>query len=74
MYLPYARPELAIRYIAKRHPDFIVLDDLSADGFPYARDWLARGIPDARAELLHEEQGPNAQIKIYRWRDPAPTP
>jgi hypothetical protein len=74
MYLPYARPELAIRYIAKRHPDFIVLDDMSAVGFPYARDWLARGIPDARAELIHEEQGPNAQIKIYRWRDLAPTP
>jgi hypothetical protein len=74
MYLPYARSDLAIRYVAKRHPDYIVLEDMTADGFPYTREWLTNGIPDTRAELIHEERGPMARIKIYRWRDPAPSP
>lgn len=74
MYLPYARSELAIQYVAKRKPDFIVLETLTADGFPYTRQWFEQGIPDPRAELIHEESGPAARIKIYRWRDPAPSP
>jgi hypothetical protein len=74
MYLPYARSDLAIRYVAKRRPDFIVLESITADGLPYTRGWLEKGIPDARAQLIHEERGPNAQIKIYRWSDPAGSP
>jgi hypothetical protein len=73
MYLPYARPELAIRYIAKKKPDFIVLDNYTFNGFPYTREWFEKGIPDPRARLIHEELGHN-QFKIYRWVDPAPAP
>jgi hypothetical protein len=74
MYLPYARADLAIRYVAKRRPDFIVLETNTEDGFPYARKWIEQGIPDPRAELIHEERGLSARIRIYRWRDPASPP
>jgi hypothetical protein len=66
--LPYGDSPLALRYIQKKNPDYIVIEPSAARIAPYLRDWLSGGIPDARAELVYE--GGNAavgRIRIFRW-------
>lgn len=74
IYLPYANSELALRYVAKRKPDFIVLSSRDrANQLPYASQWFDQGIPDRRAQLVYNEGTPaGEQIKIFRWVDSLP--
>ncbi len=67
MYLPYADSDLALRYIAKKKPDYIVLVGGSSGALPYPQQWFEKGIPDARAELIYDRAGAE-HVKIYRWR------
>ena len=79
--LPYASSDVALRYIEKHKPDFIVLHSVGA-ALPYVAEWLAEGIPDKRAVLVHTEDAAGVsaeplppkpswtwfdQIKVYRW-------
>jgi 4-amino-4-deoxy-L-arabinose transferase-like glycosyltransferase len=74
-YLPYAKSELAIRYVAKERPSFIILHELDRTEFPYMAQWFDQGIPDSRAQLIYDEGGPGRErIKIYRWLDAGPHP
>jgi hypothetical protein len=67
-YLPYASGDLALRYVAKARPDFIVLEEEMKIELPYLAAWFDNGIPDARARLVYDEGGPGRErIKIYRW-------
>jgi 4-amino-4-deoxy-L-arabinose transferase-like glycosyltransferase len=72
-FLPYASSELALRYIAKHKPDFIVLQGMDKRELPYLASWFDVGIPDARAVLVHDESSPLREgIKIYRWHEASP--
>jgi hypothetical protein len=66
--LPTADSDLALRYIAKRNPNYIVLVGRSPAGRPYANDWFENGIPSPRARLVYEEGDPSGDhVKIFRW-------
>jgi 4-amino-4-deoxy-L-arabinose transferase-like glycosyltransferase len=68
MFLPYADSELALRYIAKRKPDYIVLIGRSPGGLPYTGRWFSERIPSPSARLVYDEARPGGEhIKIYRW-------
>jgi hypothetical protein len=70
IYLPYATSDLAIRYVAKRKPAFVVLSSWATTQLPYISQWYASGIPDSRATLVFVEgTPPGEQIKVYRWAD-----
>ena len=45
MYLPYADSDLALRYVVKRNPDYIVLTGGATRGNPYTVTWFQEGIP-----------------------------
>lgn len=71
MPLPYCASAVALRYFDKKNVDFIVLRNLDASSRPYLKDWIARGIPSARATLIKTVETPvNGRIQIYRWSRP----
>lgn len=66
--LPYADSDQALRYIAKRKPDYIVLVGGSPGGLPYTKNWFREGIPSSGAKLVYDRVRPGGEhIKIYRW-------
>ena len=69
-YLPFADSDLALRYIAKRKPDYVALLGRNSGGLPYTTRWFNEGIPDRRAVLVYD-RGTTAteRVKIYRWSD-----
>jgi 4-amino-4-deoxy-L-arabinose transferase-like glycosyltransferase len=68
IFLPYADSDLALRYVASRNPDYIVLIGGSPGGLPYTGRWFADGIPSPNAKLVYDQAKPgNERIKIYRW-------
>jgi 4-amino-4-deoxy-L-arabinose transferase-like glycosyltransferase len=78
-YLPFAEADVALRYIEKRRPDYIVLLGAEPGGLPYTAKWFREGIPDNRAVLVYDEgaaayydpgTASTERIKIYRWVDP----
>jgi len=67
--LPYCDGETALRYIQKKNPDFIVLETSRIEVFPYLENWLEKGIPDARTQLVYQATAPDGRVaKIYRRR------
>jgi len=73
MYLPYTSSATAVRYLARKTPDFIVLEQAEKDKLPYYAQWLERGIPDSRAALVYDEDATGSnRIRIYRWDDGTP--
>jgi len=74
IFLPYADSELALRYVAKRNPDYIVLIGGSPGGLPYTGRWFSDGVPSPSARLVYDEARPGSEhIKIYRWIPSAAT-
>jgi Dolichyl-phosphate-mannose-protein mannosyltransferase len=68
IFLPDATPDVALRYIAKRNPDYIVLHSIAKAVLPYTAQWFDNGIPDKRATLIYDQgTPPGDRIKIYRW-------
>jgi 4-amino-4-deoxy-L-arabinose transferase-like glycosyltransferase len=66
--LPYADATLALRYIQKKSPDFIVLDYTALGRCAYVGDWLEHGIPAPQAKLIYQGGNPSVgKIAIYRW-------
>jgi 4-amino-4-deoxy-L-arabinose transferase-like glycosyltransferase len=67
-YLPYAQSSLALRYIEKKNPDFIVLQ--SPGRRPFEESWMRDGIPGTKAKLIYsggsEREG---RVMIYEWLD-----
>jgi len=67
-FLPFTDSDRALRYIAKRKPDFIVLLEGPKRSLPYTAQWFDETIPDARAKLIYDQGGADQErIKIYRW-------
>lgn len=64
---PYAESSVAIRYIERKGVDVVVLKE-TVTNRPYLREWVAKGIPDTRAERLLDFHDPVAgRVVIYRW-------
>ena len=53
MPLPYAESSLALKYIRRKSPDFIVLTRGGSGIRPYLDEWIQNGIPDDNAELIY---------------------
>ena len=67
VYFPYCTGELALRYLDAAQIDYVVLRR-GGKFTQYYEDWLARGIPDHRAELLQlPSVAGDAKFVIYRW-------
>jgi 4-amino-4-deoxy-L-arabinose transferase-like glycosyltransferase len=70
MYLPFCSSDVAVRYIVKKRPNFIVLLEYPKNSLPYLAQWFDQGIPDKRAELIYDQgSGGHERIKIYHWND-----
>lgn len=68
LYLPYCDAETALRYFAKKKPDFIVLSSHTGALRPYLREWIEAGIPDEHATLVYSRPRPDGgKIIVYRW-------
>jgi hypothetical protein len=69
--LPYANSQLALQYVALKHPDFVAISYQMSGTTPYATDWLNHGIPDPHAQLVYDSNSPSPghRIRIYRWID-----
>jgi 4-amino-4-deoxy-L-arabinose transferase-like glycosyltransferase len=71
MVLPYADAPLALRYIHKKSPDFVVLASDTANLRPYITEWLEHGIPDSDATMVYKAGNPpDEQVVVYRWGPP----
>lgn len=66
-YFPYCTGELALRYLDAAQVDYVVLR--RGEKFTqYYEEWLTRGIPDHRAELLQLSSVAGAdKFVVYRW-------
>jgi 4-amino-4-deoxy-L-arabinose transferase-like glycosyltransferase len=65
---PYADSEVAIRYVHKLNPDFIVIEPYAEVTAPYLAQWAKLGIPDSQAKLIYEGGTPQSgAIRIYSW-------
>jgi 4-amino-4-deoxy-L-arabinose transferase-like glycosyltransferase len=73
--LPYVpRTDLALAYVRLKAPRYLVLDRYETDERPYVATWLADGIPDPHAQLVHVIGDPrHPDAEIYRWSASAPT-
>ena len=68
VYLPYCDAGTALRYFAKKKPDFIVLSTHTSALRPYLRGWIEMGIPDEHATLVYSQPRPDGgKILVYRW-------
>ncbi len=80
MALPYANSSLALRYIHKKNPDFVVLEGNTIKLRPYIQEWIEKGILDATAKLVYSKgNSTENRIAIYEFHractgnDPAAT-
>jgi 4-amino-4-deoxy-L-arabinose transferase-like glycosyltransferase len=63
--LPYADGSLAVRYVHRKEPDFIVLVRGDRDFSPYLAQWWEEGIRDPAAQLISRAGSPD--LAIYKW-------
>ena len=70
---PYADGAIALRYVLQRSkPDFLVLVGHKRTRLPYMTDWLTRGLPGDRFELIYESGSTlDDAIKIYELHLPS---
>jgi 4-amino-4-deoxy-L-arabinose transferase-like glycosyltransferase len=75
VHFPYCSGGSALRFLDSANVDYIVLRRGAlayGDETPYSEDWLAHGIPDARAQLVYRSSGEHGgEFQVFRWhRDP----
>jgi 4-amino-4-deoxy-L-arabinose transferase-like glycosyltransferase len=64
---PYCTGELALRFLDAAEVDYVILRQ-GRTFTQYYQEWLTRGIPDHRAELLDVSSVPNAgELVVFRW-------
>jgi len=63
----YADAQLELRYIHKKKPDYLVLDELRDIHRPYTKDWLDHGIPDPQAKLVYATGTTPNRVVVYQW-------
>ena len=66
-YFPYCTDDLALRYLDAAHVDYVILRR-SEKFTQYYEDWLERGIPHHRAELVQLPSIAGVdKFTVYRW-------
>ena len=74
MALPYADSSVALRYIHKKRPDFVVLEGRTIKLRPYIREWIEKGIPDGAAQRIYAK-GTSIEDRIaifrFNWISPS---
>jgi 4-amino-4-deoxy-L-arabinose transferase-like glycosyltransferase len=67
VYFPYCSGDLALRFLDDAKVDYVVLR--REENFtPYYDEWLAKGIPDPRAQPVYVSSGKNpGDIVVFRW-------
>ncbi|HXA96414.1 MAG TPA: glycosyltransferase family 39 protein [Candidatus Dormibacteraeota bacterium] len=65
-YLPYADSAIALRYIDRISPNFVVLESVNLR--PYIESWVKSGIPTARARLIYSGGEGEDEVMIYEWQ------
>jgi hypothetical protein len=66
--LPYSESTLALKYIHRKQPNFIVLASEGSGTRPYLRQWMESGIQDHSAKLIYDKASFDGErIKIYQW-------
>jgi 4-amino-4-deoxy-L-arabinose transferase-like glycosyltransferase len=70
VYFPYCSGDLALRFLGAAQVDYVVLR--REEKFTrYYEDWLTRGIPDPKAQLVYASSGTNpGEFVVYRWSRP----
>lgn len=67
VWFPYTSSENALRYLDKRKVDYIVVSNFyRPEDHPYLMEWLTRGVPSPRAEVIYHVEEPSS-ITIYKW-------
>jgi 4-amino-4-deoxy-L-arabinose transferase-like glycosyltransferase len=67
--LPYGGSEATMRYIMAKNVDFIVLESDYTRALPTMGEWIAHGIPNARARLIYDRTNSSGdRVVIYRWQ------
>jgi hypothetical protein len=65
---PWNESSIALRFIHKRRPDYLVLRTAERSHAPYIESWLANGIPDPCAKEIHRMvEEPGRDLVVYRW-------
>jgi 4-amino-4-deoxy-L-arabinose transferase-like glycosyltransferase len=66
--LPYANARTALRYIARIHPDYVVISAKDQHRRPYLTDWVAHGIPShAFVRVLDLRHGKPDALRVYEY-------
>jgi hypothetical protein len=66
--LPYSDADTALRYIARVHPDYVVVSAMNRQMLPYLTDWSAHGIPSpAFTRVLNLHPGEGDALAVYRY-------
>jgi hypothetical protein len=73
MSLPYAESPVALQYIRKKKPQFIVLEGRLRNIRPFTAEWISNGIPDPAAKLIYSA-GASLEDKIEIFSFDAATP
>jgi 4-amino-4-deoxy-L-arabinose transferase-like glycosyltransferase len=66
---PWTDSTTALRYIAARNVEYLVVRQSDSTRRPYLADWFQHE-PDARFELVHSFTAENGVSRLYRWRHP----
>jgi 4-amino-4-deoxy-L-arabinose transferase-like glycosyltransferase len=68
VYAPYTMNEdVALRFLDKEQVDYVILRQ-GEKYTPYYQEWLAKGIPDPRAEKVNAAKDANGnEIEVYKW-------
>jgi hypothetical protein len=65
---PNVESETALKLIDDSAVDYVVVRSLPVGHPSYLREWLDRGIPDRRAQLVYSSVGRDAhRVDVYRW-------
>ncbi len=68
MAYPYADSAQALRYLDKVNPDYLVLWTGMAHMRPFIGEWIANGVPSARAQLVYRKaDARGGEMAIWRW-------
>lgn len=67
--LPYTtRADVALEFVRAKSPHYLVLNRSLVDERTYVAQWLAHGVPDSHAQLVHVIGDPrDPDVAIYRW-------
>lgn len=73
-YLPYAEEALALEYIRRLDPDFIIVRSSELHQAPYFKAWLERGIAHSCATAGFDKTSPDGErFRVWTWRCPEDT-